>query len=220
MRPDFLTMDMEYADRVLPSICSLSILSWKDGEIIDIFTTLINPDCEIESFMKDRHGITDEMVKNAPSLPKIWPDIEELLSNNIVFMHGAAHAFSSLLIRTDVDYLKIPNLVYGCTMSLSRRVWKGLNDYRLSSVTEKLDITKLHNNSLEDAKSVGQIVCKALDKRKAKNIFELFDEVGYAGGRIRDNKKEIYRAAKDKDEKIFLCNFKESKYNIRDFNKI
>ena len=200
MRPDFLTMDMEYADRVLPSICSLSILSWKDGEIIDIFTTLINPDCEIESFMKDRHGITD---------------IEELLSNNIVFMHGAAHAFSSLLIRTDVDYLKIPNLVYGCTMSLSRRVWKGLNDYRLSSVTEKLDITKLHNNSLEDAKSVGQIVCKALDKRKAKNIFELFDEVGYAGGRIRDNKKEIYRAAKDKDEKIFLCNFKESRSRCR-----
>lgn len=219
MRPDFITVDMEYADRMLPSICSISIVSWKNDEIVDIFSSLINPDCEIESFLKDRHGITDDMVKNAPSLPSLWPDICKILDGNIVFMHSAARAFSSIIVRADVDYLTVPNLNYGCTFSLARRVWPGLDDYRLPNVTEYLGITKLHNHSLEDAKSVGIIVSKAMKEKNAKTVIELFNKVGFAGGRIKDNKKQIYRAVKNKKEKIFLCRVEENFFDISDFYK-
>ena len=71
----FVTLDMELADRILPSICSITIIEWNDNNIVNIIDTYINPDCEVEEFFADRHGITNEMLKDAPTLPEKWIEI-------------------------------------------------------------------------------------------------------------------------------------------------
>lgn len=200
----FFTLDMELADRMLPSICSITIIEWLDGKIINILDTYINPDCEVEPFFADRHGITDEMLKTAPTLPQKWIEIYDMLDGKMIFAHNANRTIKALKQRASVDLLKMPNLRFGCTCSLAKRTWPGLDDYRLPSLTEKLNITKFHNNSYEDAKSVAKIVEMSAELFDAESPGELFRLSGYAGGIVKNQEKISYRAIKDKKKDIYI----------------
>lgn len=201
----FVTIDMELADRILSSFCSISILYWENGEIIKEFHTLINPDCEVEEFFKDRHGLTDEELSQAPTLPYVWKEIYDLLENKMVFAYDANRVMKTLINRAEVDVLNVPNFDYGNVQSIVKRTWKGLDDYRLQNITEKLNITKIHNDSYEDAKSLGKLIYKATEELELEKPEELFHQIGYAGGYIRNNKKYCYRAKKNKKTKTFYA---------------
>lgn len=207
---EYLTLDIELADRILPSICSITIRNWEDGVNTNTFSTLINPDCEIEDFLTERHGITQEMVKNAPTLPEIWKEIYDLLENKLVFAHFANDVIQKLMLRASVDYLNLPNLKYGCTASIAKRTWREQNNYRLNVLSEALNITKIHNNSKEDSLTVGIIINKAMEIHNVTSIISLFEQIGFAGGQIKDNTKICYRAIKNKKDNIFITKTKKN----------
>ena len=204
----YLTIDTELADRMLPSICSITIRTWEDGKNTNIYSTLINPDCEIEEFLKNRHGITQEMVSNAPTLPEIWKTIYDLLENKLVFAHFANDSIRRLMTRASVDYLNVPNLFYGCTASIAKRTWPEKQDFKLINLSESLNITKIHNDSSEDSKTIGLIISEAFKKNNVNSIEGLFEKIGFAGGQIVNNIKLPYRAIKDKKENIFVTKTK------------
>lgn len=207
----FVTLDMELADRMLPSICSITIIEWNDNSIVNIIDTYINPDCEVEEFFADRHGITNEMLKDAPTLPEKWIEIYDALDHKMVFAHNANRTIKALKQRASVDLLKMPDLRFGDTASLARRTWPGLDSYRLQELTETLNITKFHNNSYEDAKSVAKIVNMASELFDADSPGELFRLSGYAGGIMRNQEKLSYRAVKDKKNDIYIQRFYQNK---------
>lgn len=207
----FVTLDMELADRMLPSICSITIIEWNDNNIVNIIDTYINPDCEVEEFFADRHGITNEMLKDAPTLPEKWIEIYDALDHKMVFAHNANRTIKALKQRASVDLLKMPDLRFGDTASLARRTWPGLDSYRLQELTETLNITKFHNNSYEDAKSVAKIVNMASELFDADSPGELFRLSGYAGGIMRNQEKLSYRAVKDKKNDIYIQRFYQNK---------
>lgn len=211
---EYLTLDIELADRILPSICSITIRGWEDGINTNIFSTLINPDCEIEDFLTKRHGITQEMVRNAPTLPEIWREIYDLLENKLVFAHFANDVIQKLMLRASVDYLNLPNLKYGCTASIAKRTWQGQNDYKLNALSEALNITKIHNNSKEDSLTVGIIINKAMEVHDVTSIVSLFEKIGFAGGQIKDNTKTCYRAIKNKKDNIFITKTKKNNISL------
>jgi len=189
---------------MLPSICSITIIEWKDGQIVNILDTYINPDCEVEPFFADRHGITDEMLKTAPTLPEKWIEIYDMLDHKMVFAHNANRTIKALKQRASVDLLNMPNLRFGCTHSIAKRTWPGLDDYRLPYLTEKLNISTYHHNSYEDAKSVAKIVNMSAELFDAETPGELFRTIGYASGIIRNQEKISYRAIKDKKTQIYI----------------
>lgn len=207
----FVTLDMELADRMLPSICSITIIEWNDNNIVNIIDTYINPDCEVEEFFADRHGITNEMLKDAPTLPEKWIEIYDALDHKMIFAHNANRTIKALKQRASVDLLKMPDLRFGDTASLARRTWPGLDSYRLQELTETLNITKFHNNSYEDAKSVAKIVNMASELFDADSPGELFRLSGYAGGIMRNQEKLSYRAVKDKKNDIYIQRFYQNK---------
>ena len=207
----FVTLDMELADRMLPSICSITIIEWNDNNIVNIIDTYINPDCEVEEFFADRHGITNEMLKDAPTLPEKWIEIYDALDHKMVFAHNANRTIKALKQRASVDLLKMPDLRFGDTASLARRTWPGLDSYKLQELTETLNITKFHNNSYEDAKSVAKIVNMASELFDADSPGELFRLSGYAGGIMRNQEKLSYRAVKDKKNDIYIQRFYQNK---------
>lgn len=199
----FVTFDLEIADRILPSICSIAILTWEDGRIVDEFYSLINPDCEVEEFLCNKHGLTNEQLSEAPTLPELWIPIFDRLYHKTVFCYKPNQIFRTLFQKAEIEQLNIPNMNYGSVQSICRRTWKGLDDYSLSNMTEKLNITNIHNNAYEDAKSLGRIIYKAADELDLNTPYELFRAIGFAGGYIRNNIKTPYRAIKTKDKKFY-----------------
>lgn len=195
----FVTMDMELADRFLSSMCSIAIILWNDdGTIATEFFSYVNPDCEVEEFFADRHGLTNEQLKNAPTLPELWVEIYDLLKGRTVFLYDANNAMRALMDRAKVDILNVPPCYYASVKSLCKRTWKGLEDYSMRNVTEKLSISSKHNDAHEDAVSLGKLILKAMDVYDINNPRDLFPIVGFAGGYIKDNKKHPYKVKKDK----------------------
>lgn len=214
----FTTFDIEFADVLLPSICSISIIDWNDNIIENVYKTMINPDCDIDPFLQDRHKITNEQVQKAPTLPEVWKDIYDHLENRVVFSHYANRNVTSLKNLADINYLNMPPFIFCCSASISRKLWPYFKNDTLPEITERLAINDHHYDSYEDAKSVGYIIQKAMADTETSSLFDFFNQVGFSGGFIEDGEKHIYRAIKK--DNGYIARIKENDIRELDWTKI
>lgn len=212
----FVTMDFEIADRILPSICSIAIITWNNGEMIDVFHSYVNPDCEVEEFFLDRHALSDEKLKNAPSINEIWIPIFDRLEHRTVFCWNPNQIFRAMLHKAEIEQLNMPNLNYGSVMSICKRTWKNIDCSHLETVTDELGITDIHNNALEDAKSLGKLIYMAAEHLELETPYSLFKEIGFAGGYIRNGVKMPYSAVKSKDKKFYITKMRAERLKAAD----
>src|SRR5699024_9346218 len=68
----------------------------ENGKIVDSFETLVNPHQKIRKSSMAVHGITDEMLENAPSEEEIFPKIFEFIGDNPIVAHNAIFDYSFL----------------------------------------------------------------------------------------------------------------------------
>ena len=85
---------------------------------------LINPNEPFSDFKIMIHHITPDDVKDALTVEKIWPQIFELLNNQIVVCHNADFDISILRACINKYNLPKPNIKIACTLRLARKLWK------------------------------------------------------------------------------------------------
>ena len=71
-----------------------------------LFNSLINPDRPIPQDSSKVHGITDEMVAEAPSLKTAWSEIEDILHDRAIGMYNAE--FDYRLMKQSADNAGLP----------------------------------------------------------------------------------------------------------------
>ena len=76
MSERFIAFDLEMPGQKDLRISAIGITVVEDGEIVDSYYHLVNPETEFDPFVIDLVGITPEMVENEPTFPEIWRDIE------------------------------------------------------------------------------------------------------------------------------------------------
>lgn len=69
-------------------IVELAIVDAQGRPILD---TLVNPERPIPQSARTIHGISDAMVRSAPTLSELWPDILRVLSGSQVVIYNAAY---------------------------------------------------------------------------------------------------------------------------------
>ena len=69
-------------------VVEIAILD-EDGDIL--MDTLVNPLCKIPWQASNVHGITDSMVRNAPTLDELLPEIDELISGNELVIYNSSY---------------------------------------------------------------------------------------------------------------------------------
>jgi DNA polymerase-3 subunit epsilon len=108
-----------------------------DGEqVVDSYTTLINPERAIPFQISQLTGITDEMVRDAPCFPEVARRIVEMTDGKVFVAHN---------VRFDYSFLKAEfgSLGYNyqrktlCTVRLSRKLIPGLPSYSLGQALRK-----------------------------------------------------------------------------------
>ena len=184
----FLTMDLEIADRLFPSICSIAIITWEDGKAIKKASSLVFPDCPVEDFFKDRHKITDRELINAPTLPEIWVPLYDMLQGNLVFCHKPNQIIKTLIDRAYLDQLNLPFFRYGSVESICRRTWQKLPNYNLPFIKKVRNILSKDYDAVVDAESIGILIHQSMDYFQVKRIDDLFSAIGFAGGIVKDRK--------------------------------
>ena len=111
-----------------------------DGnEIVERYTTLINPKRDVPVYITALTGIDDEMLKDAPVFEDVALQIYQLLHNKVFVAHNVNFDYSFLkhhLANAGYD-LQCRKL---CTVRLSRKIFPGKVSYSLGKLCNALQI--------------------------------------------------------------------------------
>ncbi len=120
-------------------IIDICILVHDGLQVVDKFSTLINPECHIGSFYTNLSGITNEMVKDAPRFHEVAKEILNFTDGKIFVAHNVSFdynfikdEFASLGFRFKRDTL--------CTVKLSRKLMPGKASYSLGKLCDSIGI--------------------------------------------------------------------------------
>ena len=120
-------------------ITEIAIFKYNGAEVVDEFTSLVNPECEIPYFITGLTGIDDHMVRNAPKLHEIASKILEITKETIFVAHSVNFDYNVIKnefknIGVDFTRKKL------CTVRLSRKLFPGLHSYSLGKLCSSLNI--------------------------------------------------------------------------------
>ena len=120
-------------------ITEICIALLKDGEMIDKYTTLVNPERDIPQYITALTGIDDEMVANAPRFFEVAEKIEEFTKDAIFVAHNVSFDYN--VIRGEFRLLgQYYNRKKLCTVRLSRKLIPGHLSYSLGRLCNTINI--------------------------------------------------------------------------------
>ena len=78
MLRDFIAIDFETANQEPSSVCSVGVVMVRDGQIVDSFYSLIQPEPNYYNYWCQRvHGISQDDTEDALVFSKVWKQLEE-----------------------------------------------------------------------------------------------------------------------------------------------
>ncbi len=155
-------------------ITEISIFKYNGHEVIDEYTSLVNPQCEIPYFITGLTGIDNNMVRNAPLLEDIIPEIEAITKDTIFVAHSVNFDYNVIKnefkqLGHDFSRKKL------CTVRLSRKLLPGYNSYSLGKLTASLGIPLTDRHRARgDAHATVLLFHKLLRAENAESVFKLF----------------------------------------------
>ena len=132
----FVDLETTGASPGYDRIIEVGLVRVADGEVVEQWSTLVNPGTSIASNIEAFTGISNEMVRDAPRFAEIAATVFEKLSGAVFVAHNARfdHGFLHReFLRVNVQ-LSIPVL---CTVKLSRRLFPQYVRHNLDSVIER-----------------------------------------------------------------------------------
>ena len=168
----FVSIDFEtlYAQRV--SVCSIGMVKYKNGEIVDRYYSLIKPLLDYPSkcgvALTWVHGFTEDMLVAERTFAEILPEVEFFVEGLPLVAHNAC--VEKACIRDAAQYYGLDTVLdYECiidTYSLSKRIEKsrgfnisGRGMYTLDAVCRRFNVQEMeHHNALDDAEMCGNLL--------------------------------------------------------------
>ena len=162
--PDMVFLDLETTGGtpLHDRITEIALVRVENGEIVDRWQTLVNPQVSISPFISQLTGITNEMVKDAP----VFEEVAPILYNYLEGMLMAAQN-----VRFDHGFLKAEYKRIGatlrqrvlCTVKLSRRLFPEYKSHSLDSIINRHGLTtKARHRAMGDV----QLMIDYLDVAK------------------------------------------------------
>lgn len=179
-KADFVVVDVETTGMspIDDRMTEIAMMKVRNGELVEEYSTLVNPLMTISNFITDLTGIDNLMVQDAPTAREIMPDVAEFLQDSIFVAHNAAFdwgfVWHSAKRERNIE-LDNPRL---CTVKLSRRILPNLQSKSLGPVAEFLDvrIPQRHRAS-GDAYATALILVKFLSFLKKKHAVSTVGEL-------------------------------------------
>ena len=85
---DFAAIDFETANNERSSVCSVGIVIVRNGEIVDTFYSLIQPEPNYYNYWCSQvHGLCRKDTCDAPLFPEVWAQIEPLIEGLPLVAH-------------------------------------------------------------------------------------------------------------------------------------
>ncbi len=186
-------------------ITEIGIMKFKDGEVIDQFSCFVNPEKHIPQRVSDVTNITDDMVKDAETIDKVFPKMLEFLGDSVVVAHNAG--FDVGFLKQNAKRLGYKfDYTYLDTLSLAKDLFPDYKKYKLGKIAENLGIkVEVAHRALDDVDTtvkVFKVMLKMLKERGAKKLEDI-EQVSST----EEAKKEGYKKLKTYHAIILAKNY-------------
>ncbi len=170
MIENFIAIDFETANGKNP--CSIGIVEFQKGKIINKYYSLINPKIEkFNPFTVAIHGIREIDVINEKEFFDIWEEIKYFFEDKIIIAHNSSFDLSVLNYILDRYNIIKPKYISYCTLKISKMLLQ-LNDYKLSTLAKYYSIEQEdYHNALEDAIVAGKLFLKLVSEAESDSNF-------------------------------------------------
>lgn len=147
-------------------IIEIGAVKLKDGEIVDSFSTFVDPKVNIPYKITELTSITQNMVNGQPTIDEVLPKFMEFVGNSVLVAHNAAF---------DVGFIKKNLMDMGKTLKnpvmdtvpLARYLYPDLKKVKLNLVAKHLGISlENHHRAVDDAKATAEILKFSFKKMK------------------------------------------------------
>ncbi len=156
---EYVAIDFETASILRDSACSIGLVRFsEDGEKKDSFYSLIRPPVlRFDPVCTAVHHLDPCEISSSPTFSDLWGDISSFIGTSPLVAHNAQFDMGVLSHTLHSWNLGCPGYRYFCTLSLSRKLWKGKPSYRLTALAEELGWEYDAHNALEDALVCGRL---------------------------------------------------------------
>jgi DNA polymerase-3 subunit alpha (Gram-positive type) len=165
-------------------IVEVGAVKFRNGEVVEEISWLINPQRDIPYWATKVNGITDDMVKGKPSFKDIYPDFQKFINGSVLMAHNA---------KFDISFLKAEIKRAGCelppnqvidSLGLFRKWYPNSKSHSVEAVARHAEIkTDTLHRASADSMYVFLIFDKGVKERNDK--FKLGDIYGECGGPLK-----------------------------------
>ncbi len=185
---NYTVVDLETTglDTRFDSIIEIAAIKVRSNKVADKFHTLVNPNEEIDDFITELTGITNDMLCDAPLINDVLPQLLKFIGEDIVIGHNVNFDVNFIYdINKDLfgqDFLN----TYLDTMRLSRKLLPEIKHHRLNDLIKYFNISysKQHRAS-DDA----EITFECYNNLKKLALEKYGDEETFLKNVIKKKKK-------------------------------
>lgn len=137
-----------------------------DGVICESFSTFINPQRKLSEEIIALTGITEDMVKNAPTYEEVMPDFFKFCQGNILVGHNAAN-FDFKFVDyycSRLGYMLERKIMD--TIPLTQEILF-LSNYKLNTIADHFKISFNHHRAIDDALVTAKIFIELIKIKKS-----------------------------------------------------
>jgi DNA polymerase-3 subunit epsilon len=149
-------------------VTEIGAVKVRDGEIVDRFQTLLNPQRTIPANISRLTGITPAMVEDAPYFADVADRFEAFMSGAIFVAHNVDFDYGFInrefaRLGRQFRHAKL------CTCASMRRLYPGLGSYSLAALSRHFDIAlEQHHRALCDAEAAAELLLLINERRIAQ----------------------------------------------------
>jgi DNA polymerase-3 subunit epsilon len=163
----YVVVDVETTGGRPPNdrVTEIGAVKIQHGETIGEWSSLINPEKRIPHFITQLTGISNDMVRHAPTFAEIADNFEAFMAGAIFVAHNAGfdHGFIASEFRRLERRFRHPKL---CTVASMRKYYPGYASYGLANLCREFDIELVnHHRALADARAAAALLNLVNEKR-------------------------------------------------------
>lgn len=174
---EYCVFDLETTgiSHITEKITEIGIIKIKNGEIIDTFETFVNPEKPIPEEVVNVTHITDDMVKDSPTIDKIMPKVLEFMGDSVLVAHNAD--FDIGYMKYNCEQLGLPfNNTHIDTLRLAKAIFPEFSRYKLGFIADRLGIkVDVAHRALDDVKTLVAVFKEMIERAKDRNAKTIDD---------------------------------------------
>ncbi len=184
LRDNYVVFDIETTgfSPIYNKIIEIGAVKVVGGEIVDRWSTFVNPQVPIPKEIETLTGINDHMVKDAPTIEQILPEFLAFCEGCIMVAHNAAFDMSFIYTNAKRQNLSASYTVVD-TVGIACVLLTTLGNAKLGNIAKHLGIKlENHHRAIDDALATAEIFKRFIELLEAREVFDLsaLNEMGRA----------------------------------------